>query len=179
VLVAHWVTYLVGVPAPVTRDAALAASGHGYLSVAGELASAFLALTVVAAFLRPLVGGRGAPVPVRGLAMRLALLQVVAFVAMETVERLVAGAPLAELLTGGLLAVGIVVNLVAALVGAAFLHRIFRLADRVAAVAGAGGSPALRRDRPIGVVAPAAIAPPSARPRSRAWVRGPPEASLA
>jgi hypothetical protein len=78
-----------------------------------------------------------------------------------------------------LLAVGIVANLVAALVGAALLHRILRLADRVAAVAAAGRSPALRLDRLIGVAAPATIAPPSARPRSRAWVRGPPEASLA
>lgn len=174
VLIGHWLTYLVEVPEPQARTALLAATGHGYLNIAGELATALLAFSVAAAFLGSLLRVGAGPRPGRALAIRLALVQVGAFAAMEVVERLVSGSPLGDFVRGGLLPVGAVANIAVALVGAVALRWILRAADRVAAaVPGGGVAPAVRRGT-LAVRLPVTLSRPRHRTLGAIPVRGPP-----
>jgi hypothetical protein len=142
VLVGHWLSYLVDLPDAAARSAALQATGHGYLGIAGEFTSAVLALSIVGVFLGALVDRAGVPRVSRSLAPRLVLLQVGAFVGMELAERVLAGSPIGDLVRGGILPVGALANAALALLGAAILRRILRLAERVADAA-PGRAPAL------------------------------------
>jgi hypothetical protein len=85
---------------------------------------------------------RGAPAS-GVLALRLAGFQVGAFLAMEITERLASGSPLGELSHGGLIPVGIVVQLVLAGLATAVILRLLRTADVTAELlAGAPRLPA-------------------------------------
>jgi hypothetical protein len=174
VLVGHWLTYLISVPDGGARAATLRVTGHAYLGIAGELASALLALSIVGVFLGALVDRGGAPRTPRSLTARLILLQVGAFAGMEVAERFLSGSPLAELARGGILPVGIVANAAIAALGAALLRRLLRLAERVADAA-PGRTPTLA-DLGHGVVAmldpsPRYLAEPAL---AAAPARGPP-----
>ena len=177
VLVGHWLTYLVDAPDASARTALLDATGHGYLTVAGELTSAFLAFSIVAAFLGALLPAGGGARPRRSLAARMVLLQVGAFAAMEIVERVVAGSPLGDLVGGGVLAVGSVANVAVALLGAALLRRVLALADRVAGIASADTEPAVRPPTAVVALAPFTTPRPRHRGLAAAPVRGPPSPS--
>ena len=174
VLLGHWLTYLLDVPDPAARDAVLRASGHGYFGIAGELASALLALSIVTVFLGALVDRDGRRASTRGLTTRLVLLQAGAFAGMEIVERVVAGAPLWDLARGWILPAGLLVNAAVAMGGAALFRWILQTADHVATAAfGPGIDPALHRSS-------VALVPVPSPPRRRhaaltaALVRGPP-----
>ena len=177
VLVGHWLTYLVDAPDASTRTALLDATGHGYLSVVGELATAFLAFSIVAAFLGALLPTGGGSLPGASLAARMVLLQVGAFAAMEIVERVVAGSPLDDLVGGGVLAVGTVANVAVALLGAALLRRVLALADRVAASASAPASPAAPPPVAVAALPPFTSSTPRHRGLAAVPVRGPPAPS--
>ncbi len=177
VLVGHWLTYLVDVPGASARTALLDATGHGYLSVAGELATAFLAFSIVAAFLGALLPAGGGSRAGGSLAVRMVLLQVGAFAAMEIGERVVSGSPLGDLVGGGVLAVGTVANVAVALLGAALLRRVLALADRVAAIAAAPASPAVRPPAAVAVLPPFTSPRPRHRGLAAVPVRGPPSPS--
>ena len=185
VLLAHWLTYLVDAPDPVARGAALAATGHGYLGAAGELASALLAISIVAVFLGALVdrsgrssasleGYRFAPSARRWLAARLALLQIGVFAGMEVVERLVADAPLSDLARGWILPVGIVVNLIVALIGAALLRWIVDAAERVADAVPASRPATAFPRATLGVLPTSTFVRASPGVLGTVWARGPP-----
>ena len=97
VLLGHWLTYtLAGVRGQGASEA-LAHTGHGYLTLANDLALTLTLAGVAVVFLGRLTrGDRDAP-GWRVTALRLAVFQVSAFGAMETLERLTAGAPMHDL----------------------------------------------------------------------------------
>jgi hypothetical protein len=136
-IVGHLLSYLIAIPDAARRDAVLAASGHAYLHLAGDVAVVLAFAAVVTAMLRAAAerGGTELPSSVR-LALCLGALQAGAFVAMEVGERLVSGSGLGELFADHLFGVGIVVQLVIASLGAILLRWLGRVAVRIAAALG-------------------------------------------
>jgi hypothetical protein len=171
----HWLTYLVGLPSGHLRGEVLLATGHGYWSSAVELAVlAGLATVAVvarrevrAAFARELTGGDGPA----AVAARLAVLQVMGFTALEVGERVSAGAPLAGLLQHHLFLLGVLVQLVVALVTALLL---FLLARAVRTVARTLLSPRVARAAGREWRPPILLGPVSAIPSGGAGPRAPP-----
>ena len=173
VLIGHGLAYAVAQPDAHARAGLLAQTGHAYLHLL-EGPAAFLAVaTVGALFLSRLTRRDGDPSLARGVTFsHLAGLQMAAFVGMETAERLVAGVPLVELLHGGLLAIGVVTQLLVAAAIAWILHRVPTIAARTAA---ALRSASMNAPRPaLAVVAPPAGLPHRAPDRSIDPIRGPP-----
>ena len=130
-LLGHAIAYLVAVPDPHHRDLALARTGHAYLPAAAELALVLLLAGVAALVVRAWTpGGRerspGWP------AATLALVQVGAFVGQEVLERVAAGAPLASLVREPILAAGVAIQVLVALVAAAVLRWLALAAVRLA-----------------------------------------------
>jgi hypothetical protein len=174
VLVGHWLTYLVSVPGARARTATLAATGHSYLSLAGELVTLLAALSIAAMFVGALVDAGAGPRPGRTLALRLSAIQVAAFCAMEVVERVMAGSPVVALTRSAILPVGVLANIAVAMLGAIMLRWILRAADRVAEAAGAGSAaPVLRRPTLL-LKLPAGPARPSLLALAAVPARGPP-----
>jgi hypothetical protein len=174
VLVGHWLSYLVDVPDAAARTATLQATGHGYLGIAGELTSAVLALSIVGVFLGALVDRTGVPRVTRSLAPRLVLLQVGAFVGMELAERVLSGSPIGDLVRGGILPVGVLVNAAVALLGAAILRRVLRLAERVAGAAPGHGAALAPRGTGVIVLSGPSHPYPQGPALAAAPARGPP-----
>ncbi len=170
-LFGHWLTYLLLSPSAAGRRAMLGGSGHGYLSFANE-AGLMLALFAGAA----LVIGRMARLGTRprgpAIAARLATFQVVAFLAMEIVERLVAGSSLGQL--GHVLPEGIAVQLVLALLAAPLIAVLLREVERAVA---AVSQPSLFDLEPRPWRLPAlAVAAPVVETLDGPGIRGPPPA---
>ena len=170
VLLGHWVTYtLTGLSGHVASGS-LARTGHGYLSLANDLALTLAFAGVALVFLGRLTRVDHHAPRWRVTALRLAVFQIAAFGAMETLERLTAGAPMHDLL--GLIPVGIVVQGALAIIGALLITWLLRAAASVQAALGT--APHLRGPRAVSL--PAIV---SFRPRARYAVaadgiRGPP-----
>lgn len=136
-LLGHAISYLLAIPDPVHRDVVLQLTGHDYLPLAVQ-AGLILLLGGVAAILvrawtsRGADGTEGFP----SIAGLLTIVQVVAFVGQELIERLVAGAPLHALSHDHLLPIGIAIQLVLALVGAATIRWLARLSARIVRAVG-------------------------------------------
>jgi hypothetical protein len=107
----------------------LAATGHGYWPAAVWVA---LAAGAVAVAWTAVAGARGAGPATPRFAV-LARGQIGVFVALEVVERLVAGVPLADLHHGVTFPLGVFVQVATAGVLSLVLRRLHRLAGRVAA----------------------------------------------
>ena len=174
VLAGHWLTYLVTVPDARVRTATLAATGHGYLSLVGELVTVLAALSVAAVFVGALVDAGAEPRPGRALALRLSAIQVAAFCAMEVLERVMAGSPVGALARSAVLPVGVAANVGIALLGAMLLRWLLRTADRVAEVAVTGSAAPILSRRTILVPLPAAPRRPSLLELAAVPARGPP-----
>ena len=122
VVFGHWLTYVFAVPDAQVRTEILAASGHSYLLLAikGAVVLGFVSFGTV--FVRHLdAATRGEPTVadrVIALATRLSFVQLVAFTAMEVVERIAAGAPVAAMFGHHLFALGLAVQIVVAFAGA-------------------------------------------------------------
>lgn len=160
VLVAHGVAYLLAIPNPSLRQQVLESTGHGsrIFLIAAALGVAVAGLARLA--LGPpddRVTGRGA---FTFAAPRLAVLQVAGFALLEFTERWYAHADLAHTLAEPAVVIGLVLQIVAALVGSAIVRLL------AAAIC--------RLTRLRGVTA--ARARDAARPRCRIWV---PAVSLA
>jgi hypothetical protein len=136
VIVAHGAAFVMAAPNPHVRQELLASTGHGYWAVAIAAGVGLF----VAALAGVVWSGLRTPQPAsagnvfRRFASRLALLQVVGFVALEAVERVAVGGSLAELWTTPVVGLGIVAQVLVALVGAALVATLIRV---VAAVASA------------------------------------------
>jgi hypothetical protein len=173
VLLGHGLAYAVAQPDAHARAGLLAQTGHAYLHLLEGPAAFLAAATVAALFLSRLTrldqGSRLA----RGVTFwHLAGLQVTVFVGMEVAERLVAGVPLTELLHGGLLAIGVVTQLLVAAAIVWIMRRVPTIAARTAA---ALRSAAWSAPRPaLVVVAPPAGLPHRSPERSVEPIRGPP-----
>ena len=159
VMVSHWLAYLLHAPEAGSRSALLTRTGHAYQTVLGEVVAVLLTISLVTLFLGRAILAGGGPASARSLAARLAAVQAGAFVGMEVMERLAAGAGMDDLTSGGLLATGIGLNIVVALVGARALRSVLRLADRAAAVA-RSGAPVAPRRAVAGPVPPRTSEPP-------------------
>ena len=132
VLTGHWLTYLVVSPGEHARTTLLRVTGHAYLGFANDLVL-ILALSAFAALFvgqLSVATGTARTVEITG---RVAAFQVSAFVLLEVLERVTAGAPLGELIRTGVLPIGIATQVVVALVAAASIRWLLRVADRVAA----------------------------------------------
>ena len=174
VLGGHWLTYRVSVPHADSRTAALAATGHGYLSLAGELVTLLVAVALASVFVGALMDAGSRARPGRALAVLLSALQVGAFFAMELLERVVAGSSVGDLVGGDILPIGVVANVGVALLGAAMLRWILRTADRVAQAIGTGPAAAAIRRTTLSIPLPHPSPRSSILTLAAAPARGPP-----
>ena len=169
-LLGHWLTYLVDVPSHA-REQVLAASGHGYLTTAAQLASVLAAVCVATLFLSRLTR-RESGIAFASNARRLAAVQSAAFVAMEVLERIGAGAGVHDL--ASILPVGLAAQILTAVAGAWLLRRVVRAADAAANLAGSFGVLAARATSALAMLAAVAPARRAAGPVSS---RAPPSVS--
>ena len=135
VVLGHWLTYVFAVPDPQIRTEILAASGHSYwlLAVKAAVVLGFVSLGTV--FVRHLGAATRGETTVAdrviALAARLSFVQLAAFTAMEVVERIAAGAPVAGMLGHHLFVLGLSVQIVVAFAGAFVLLWFGRAAARI------------------------------------------------
>jgi hypothetical protein len=159
-LAGHALTYLVAVPDPHTRHVLLERTGHTYLPFASQ-AALILALASLAALAMRAVVGRVADLGSGStrLSVRLAIVQVSAFVVLELTERWISGAGLSDLIHDHLLLLGTLTQVGTALAGVALLRWIWRAAVRAGTVA----IPNRQRPRPDAILP--LILRPFPRPR--------------
>jgi hypothetical protein len=140
-LLGHALSYMLAVPDPYHRDLVMARTGHGYLPAASQ-AAVIMALAAVAAILARAWSNRdrGETERFSSIAGTLASVQIGAFVALEILERVVAGAPLGDLMRDHLLVIGIVVQVMVSLAGAAILAWFARTSALI--VSATSGRPA-------------------------------------
>jgi hypothetical protein len=179
--VGHSIAYLIVAPQGRTRAALLAGTGHGYWStaVAAELVVGLLmVVSMIAGRFRD--GLRQAPragdVPWAWLAVRLCLLQTAIFTVQEVLERTVSGHPVSLVVSDRLVVVGVLVQLVLAVVAATLLVWLGRAAEAVGRAL-AGAPP----PRPASVVVPwpASVVRPVSRPSGVLGSRAPPALQMA
>jgi hypothetical protein len=130
----HALAYLIAIPDPHERAFALQRAGHAYLPALDQaalmLAIAGVAAVVVRAFARR---RDGATERFGRVAALLAVVQTSAFVCQEVLERLVSGAPLGELAHDQILVIGVLVQVLVAIVAAGVLWLLARTSSRLAA----------------------------------------------
>jgi hypothetical protein len=130
----HALAYLIAIPDPHERAFALQRAGHAYLPALDQaalmLAIAGVAAVVVRAFARR---GDGATERFGRLGALLVVVQTSAFACQEVLERLVSGAPLGELARDHILLIGLLVQVVVAMVAAGVLWLLARTSARLAA----------------------------------------------
>jgi hypothetical protein len=131
----HGIAYMIAIPDAHRRAAVLQNTGHAYLPLLVEI-GLILAVAGAANIVMRALGPRARiqDGSVAETAVALGALQVGAFVVLEVVERLVTHMPLHELLSDHLLAVGVLVQLGVAVVGALALRAMARTAARLASV---------------------------------------------
>jgi hypothetical protein len=180
VVLAHGLDYLVVIRSPAQRAAELAETGHGWWpSVVGAaLGAAAVALATASALgalgaaVRRAADSAAVPVPlVRDLTW-MAVWQAGVFSALEVLERVVARRSPAELLHGPLFPVGVLLQVVVAVLVVLALRGLER-AGRVVAGAFLRVRPARRRRRPVLRPGPVAVAAGGRAP-GRHVARGPP-----
>ena len=132
----------------------LAHTGHGYLTLANDLALTLALAGVALVFLGRLTRGDDVGPGWRATALRLAVFQIAAFGAMETLERLTAGAPMHDLL--GLIPVGVAVQGALAVAGALLIAWLLRAAASIEAALGT--VPALPRPAGVRLALPSVVA---------------------
>ena len=172
VLLGHRVTYLVLAPSAHARAALLDRTGHAYLGLANDLALIAALTGLAALFVGQLLakarGYRGAD----HLTRRIVAFQISAFVLMEVLERVTAGAPLGGL--APVLPLGIATQALVALLAAALIRLLLHTAERVAEALGRPAPPSTRAI--VTFAPPRPVAVPVGRHLSAAGVRGPPSA---
>lgn len=135
VIVGHWLSYLLALPETRLRGEVLLASGHGYWLSAVKIAVVALVAALGTVAIRHLSGRErsGGPFGERlsSLTLRLAVLQLLGFTAMEVTERIAFGAPVGAMFTHHLYVLGLAVQILVAAVGAVVLLWFARTADRV------------------------------------------------
>lgn len=132
----HLATYALLYPDPDHRGLVLSSTGHAYLPAFANLAC-LLAAAAAAAVVGRGWGGRelGTAATFASLAGVLAITQACAFVGQETLERVLTGSPLHDLISGPLLVLGVGAQVTLAVVGAAIATWLCRTTRRVAATA--------------------------------------------
>jgi len=171
VLIGHSLTYAVVAPDIIARDRLLASTGHGYLPEANALALIAVLVTLSVLFLGRLTRPWTTP-GWKPLGARVAVLQVGAFLSMELLERMGSGSPLAGLGRGGLLPIGVGVQLLIAGAMTLLVRFLLRASDAVAAALGrTPGLPAVPESRSL---PGRSFTPPTHPDLLLAFSRGPP-----
>jgi hypothetical protein len=175
VLAGHQLTYLLIHPGADDLHASLERSGHDYLPLAGRLAIALALAGLLTLLWRALSHGptgssdpAGAP---GRLAARLWAVQVAVFLTAEVLERLVAGAPIGDLATTGIVPAGLVALAATAAVGALLLRWLDRAVEAVIAAIRRSTGP-WNAARPLPPVLASVV--PGSPLSGAAGVRGPP-----
>jgi hypothetical protein len=144
VALGHWLTYAINIPDPHTRATVLAETGHAYLPLATSAAAVAGLAALAFVFMRRLMRRDNAG-SVQSQFSWMAAFQVGAFISMEVMERVAAGASLTHLLHGPILPFGVVIQLTIALVGVLLLRYVLRAADAIVrSIAGSGVLPSAR-----------------------------------
>lgn len=135
VVLGHWLGYVLAVPDPHLRAEILARSGHGYWMVAIKAAVVLGFASLGSVLIRYLRARTHDERPIEdrpaSLALQLASVQLSAFLAMETVERLVIGEPLTQMFQHHLFLLGVALQIAVACIGALVLLWFGRVAYRV------------------------------------------------
>jgi hypothetical protein len=135
VVLGHWLGYILAVPDPHLRAEILARSGHGYWMVAVKAAVMLGFASLGSVLIRHLSARTHGARPIEDrpatLALQLASLQLSAFVAMETAERLAIGEPLTQLFQQHLFLLGVALQVAVACIGALVLLWFGRAAYRI------------------------------------------------
>ena len=125
VVLAHQLAYFLARPDPHSRAAALERTGHGDWSLVVALALGLL-VAAAAAQVRRSVGSGEPRLPTT--ALRLASLQLLAFLALEAAERSLAGGDVLALAADPAVLLGIVAQIVVAVAGAKLIAAVGRAA---------------------------------------------------
>jgi hypothetical protein len=123
-LAAHSIAYRIAAPEPHHHASLLLETGHGYWSFVTPLAVGL----AVAGIAGALLGGDRSQQRFGGIAARAVILQVVAFLVMETVERASIGGPL-SVLQEPVVLIGLAVQVLVALALAGLLLVLTRVLD--------------------------------------------------
>jgi hypothetical protein len=172
VLAGHWLTYLTVSPTSHVRESLLHDTGHAYLGLANDIGLLVALAAFAAIFLGRLTARDSGTGP--AITHRIVGFQVCAFLAMEVLERVTAGAPLTELAHHLLLPTGIVVQIGVGLLASAVIRWLLHLADRVASSMALGAT-APSRSLPVYALATGAFVP-TGREMFATGLRGPPAA---
>jgi hypothetical protein len=136
-LAGHSLTYLRLAPAASGPEALLEATGHGYLNKAIVLSAALAVMSALFWFAGGVLRSRFDRPTLSHTAVALAVIQCVGFGVQETLERMVAGAPLRDLAV--VLALGLPVQLLAAAVGALLVTALHKAGRAIAGHLGRTG----------------------------------------
>jgi hypothetical protein len=126
VLIGHWLAYVVAVPHPRAREGLLAVTGHAYLPGAAKLVLVALVIALGALFWGALQHRDPRAFSFVRVASKLAFLQVVAFSAMEMLERVGSHVPVGELFSHRLFLLGVLAQVLTALLGALVLAWVMK-----------------------------------------------------
>jgi hypothetical protein len=137
VVAGHSLTYFAAFPGSNARDAYLATTGHSYwrnaLVLALLLEVAALGVVAMRGFRAGLRGTLAVEHSGPQLAMRLAMIQVGTFCALEAGERLVSGAPVSGMFAHHLFLLGVAIQLLVAVAGALLLRWLAVAAEALGA----------------------------------------------
>jgi len=133
-LLGHALAYLIAIPDPHQRAFALQRAGHAYLPALDQAALMLAIAGVVAVVVRAFARRRDRATERFGrLATLLVVVQTSAFAGQEVLERLVSGAPLGELAHDRILVIGVLAQVLVAIVAAGVLWLLARTSSRLAA----------------------------------------------
>jgi hypothetical protein len=133
----HWLAYLIAVPHAHERERLLEYTGHGYWPLAAAVAAALGLVALVVTGARAVARARDADSGQQRLCqlvVRLAGMQLPAFVLLEAIERLASGAADLEFVLQAPFLVGLGLQLLVATVLGVFLSRFARVAARLARI---------------------------------------------
>lgn len=178
VVLGHWIAYGIGVPNARLRSVVLQDTGHAYWDLAVKVVAGVAFAGAGALALRMWAGeatdrGRSRPHVFVGLLWRLAVVQLVAFTAMELSERLAAGAPVATLWGHHVFVLGLGVQVLVAAVAAVVALAFTRVVEWLVGVIRGAAARAPRRVTGPGL--PAFIPAPRTL-RGAVLLRAPPSA---
>jgi hypothetical protein len=130
----HGLAYMAASPDPHNREALLNSTGHTYLGSLAPVLTAALLVSIAAFLIDRLTHVRRSTSArrndaYRAIAVRLAALQIVAFLMAEVTERLVHGGSLGDLLQPAV-AIGLVLQPFVAVIAARFLSRVETFLER-------------------------------------------------